>query len=217
MKTRLLLISGWAHGTHTLQPMADRLAPLFDIQLLTGADALNHPTLPETDAILTGSMGGLLALQRPPSSCQKIMLLSGTACFCKRPNYHHGTPERILQRMRHQLDKDPHTLLDTFHQNVHAPQKPSRQKKDAPHPDLSALHAGLEYLQHTDLRPQIPSFPLPVLILHGTHDHIIPLQAAQWLHEQLPTSELIPFNGLGHALPAHAFERVMQAAEHFLV
>ena len=34
MKTRLLLISGWAHGTHTLQPMADRLAPLFDIQLL---------------------------------------------------------------------------------------------------------------------------------------------------------------------------------------
>jgi pimeloyl-[acyl-carrier protein] methyl ester esterase len=144
------------------------------------------------------------------------MLLSGTACFCKRPEYPHGTADRILQRMLNQLDKDPQALLDSFHQNVHAPQKPSRQKKDASPPNLPALRAGLEYLQQTDLRPLIPTFPLPVLILHGTHDQIIPIQAAQWLHEHLPESQLIPFEGLGHALPAHAFERVMQAAEHFL-
>lgn len=216
MKPRLLLISGWAHSTNALQPMADRLAPLFDTKLITGAAALNHATLPDADAILTGSMGGLLALQRRPTTCQKIMLLSATACFCRRPDYPHGTPDRILQRMLNQLDKDPQTLLDSFHQNVHAPQKPSRQKKDTPPPNLPALRAGLEYLQQTDLRPLIPTFPLPVLILHGTNDQIIPIQAAQWLHENLPESQLIPFEGLGHALPAHAFERVMQAAEHFL-
>ena len=213
---RLLIISGWAHSTHAIEPIGKRLAHQYRVELLSGAEALQRAHLPEADAILTGSMGGLLAFERLPSSCKKVVLLSGTACFCKKEGYTHGTAERILDRMIHQLEKDPAALLDAFFCNVHAPQKPSRQNKAHPPSDLHALREGLLYLRDTDLRTLIPTLQLPVLLMHGTADHIIPVGAALWLDQHLPESQLVTYEGLGHALAAHAFEQTMQAAERFL-
>lgn len=214
---RLLIISGWAHSTHAIEPIGKRFAHQYKVELLSGAEALQRTRLPEADAILTGSMGGLLAFERLPLSCEKLILLSGTACFCKKEDYTHGTAERILDRMIDQLEKDPATLLDAFFSNVHAPQKPSRQNRPHPPTDLHALREGLRYLRDTDLRTLIPSLNLPVLLMHGTADQIIPVDAAHWLDQHLPESQLITYEGLGHALAAHAFEQTMQAAEHFLV
>lgn len=213
---RLLIISGWAHSTHTIEPIGKRFDHQFKIELLSGVDALQRPHLPEADAILTGSMGGLLAFERLPSSCEKLVLLSGTACFCKKEGYTYGTAERILDRMITQLEQDPTSLLDAFFSNVHAPQKPSRQNRPHPPTDLNALREGLLYLRDTDLRSLIPSLHLPVLLMHGIADQIIPVDAAHWLDQHLPKSQLITYEGLGHALAAHAFEQTMQAAEHFL-
>ena len=53
--------------------------------------------------------------------------------------------------------------------------------------------------------------------MHGSADQIIPIEAAHWLHTHLPESEFIAFEGIGHALAAHAFDRTMRAAECFLV
>ena len=214
---RLLIISGWAHSTHAIEPIGKHFAQQCKVELLSGADALQRPNLPKADAILTGSMGGLLAFERLPPTCKKIVLLSGTACFCKKEDYTHGTAERILDRMINQLEKDPATILDAFFCNVHAPQKPSRQNRPHPPTDLHALREGLRYLRDTDLRSRIPSLHLPVLLMHGTADQIIPVDAAHWLDQHLPESQLITYEGLGHALAAHAFEQTMQAAEHFLV
>jgi pimeloyl-[acyl-carrier protein] methyl ester esterase len=213
---KLLIISGWAHSTHAIEPMGKRLANQFKIELLSGAEALQQPRLPEADAILTGSMGGLIAFERLPRLCKKVVLLSGTACFCKKEGYRHGTAERILGRMINQLEKDPESLLEAFFNNVHAPQKPSRQHHPYPPIDIPSLRDGLIYLRDTDLRTQIPSLKASVLLMHGTADHIIPLAAAHWLSQHLPTSQLITYEGLGHALAAHAFEQTMQAAERFL-
>ena len=214
---RLLIISGWAHSTHVIEPIGKRFAHECKVELLSGAEALQLTRLPEADAILTGSMGGLLAFERLPSSCEKVVILSGTACFCKKEGYTYGTAERILDRMIAQLEQDPTSLLDAFFCNVHAPQKPSRQNRPHPPTDLNALREGLLYLRDTDLRTLIPSLHLPVLLMHGTADKIIPVEAAHWLDQHLPESQLITLEGLGHALAAHAFEQTMQAAEHFLV
>ena len=157
---KLLIISGWAHSTHAIEPIGHRLSTQFDIQLLSGADALNQVTLPDADAILTGSMGGLLALERLPAHCKKLVLLSGTACFCKKEDYAHGTAERIIERMLRQLERDPEALLEAFFKNVHTPQKPSRRHTPPPLPDIPALRSGLEYLRDTDLRDCIP-MPYP--------------------------------------------------------
>ena len=111
---RLLIISGWAHSTHVIEPIGKRFAHECKVELLSGAEALQLTRLPEADAILTGSMGGLLAFERLPSSCEKVVILSGTACFCKKEGYTYGTAERILDRMIAQLEQDPTSLLDAF-------------------------------------------------------------------------------------------------------
>ena len=216
MKKKLLIISGWAHSIKSIQPMGDRLSKKFDTTLISGTDALAMERLPENDFILTGSMGGLIAIERLPQCCKKLVLLSATACFCKRADYMHGTDSRVIKRMVRRLDKDPKTLIDKFFMNVHSPQKPSRQKKENAELDINGLKDGLYYLKETDLRKLIPRIEIPILIMHGKDDKIIPIGAAEWLDENLQKSELIIYEGMGHALAAHDFESTMKAAENFL-
>ncbi len=39
-KPSLLMITGWAHGAESMQPLADQLASNFDVQILTSAEIL---------------------------------------------------------------------------------------------------------------------------------------------------------------------------------
>ena len=199
--------------------MADALADEYDVQIRTGAQILNHRTIPEADYIVTGSMGGLLAMELLPESCKKLVLISSTAKFCATEGYRCGTPEKVLRRMIMQLKRDPEAVLDAFFRNVHFPFRESRQaismRENEPF-DLDALVAGLDYLLASDIRDTVPGIALPVLLLHGSEDRIIPSTASEWLHAHLSNSTLKIIANDGHALPAHHFESVMKSIESFL-
>ncbi|MEN8255645.1 MAG: hypothetical protein ABFR33_09265, partial [Verrucomicrobiota bacterium] len=122
MKPSLLLITGWAHGKEAVQPLADVLIANYDVQILTGAQVLNDRSIPSVDHIITGSMGGLLAMELLPASCKKLVLVSSTAKFCTDEDYPCGTPEKILTRMIRQLKRDPDAVLEEFFKNVHHPE-----------------------------------------------------------------------------------------------
>ncbi len=199
--------------------MADELADEYDVQIRTGAQMLNERVIPTADYIVTGSMGGLLAMELLPESCQKLVLISSTAKFCAAEGYRCGTHEKVLKRMIAQLKRDPEAVLDGFFKNVHFPFRESRQaismrKKAAM--DLDDLVAGLEYLLGSDLREKVPGIGIPVLLLHGSDDRIIPSGASEWLHEHLPDSRLHIIGNDGHALPAHHFASVMKEMQSFL-
>ena len=57
-----LVISGWAHGIEAIRPLGEALSDGFDVQLLTGAQLLAERRMPAAECIVTGSMGGLLAV-----------------------------------------------------------------------------------------------------------------------------------------------------------
>lgn len=213
MKPSLLLISGWAHGLAAIQPMGAALSDRFDVQLLTGAQVLKDQALPDADYIVTGSMGGLLAMELLPASCRKLVLISSTAKFCASKDYPGGIAEKILKRMILQLRRDPIPVLSEFYKNVH---HPYRVVKTIPGCSPHELVAGLEYLLVSDARHITPSIKIPVLLLHGTEDQIIPFSAAEWLRDHLPNSELTLFEHHGHALPAHHFDKVMDAITTFI-
>ena len=118
-----------------------------------------------------------------------------------------------------QLKRNPEAVLDEFFKNVHFPFRESRaaiaaRKTDKTDP--GELVKGLEYLLHSDVRDKVPDIQIPVLLLHGTEDRIIPSGAAEWLHRHLPQSDLKIIEGDGHALPAHHFETVMKSMAEFL-
>jgi pimeloyl-ACP methyl ester carboxylesterase len=209
----VLIISGWAHGIGAIRPMGDALADEFDVQLMTGNEALKDQHIPDVDYIVTGSMGGLLALEHLPETCKKLVLISSTAKFCATDGYACGTHEKILKRMILQLKRSPEAVLDAFYENVHYPHE---VVKTDPETEQEDLVAGLEYLLNSDVRDQVEHIDIPVLILHGAEDRIIPKAAAEWLAEQLPQSTLQLFENDGHALPAHHFKEVMGAIKAFL-
>lgn len=214
-----LIISGWAHGIEAIKPMGDALSDWCDVQLLTGAQVLNDRRIPDSDYIVTGSMGGLLAMELLPESCKKLVLISSTAKFCAGEGYECGTPEKVLRRMILQLQRNPEAVLEEFFKNVHFPRRESRRAAATRQDAASALGdlvAGLEYLLASDMRAKVPSLGIPVLLLHGADDRIIPPSAAEWLHAHLPDSQLRIFEADGHALPAHHFAAVMKALRDFL-
>ena len=216
MNPPLLFITGWAHGAEAVQPMADQLVADYDVRILTGAQVLNDRRIPDSDYIVTGSMGGLLAMELLPESCRKLVLISSTAKFCAGEGYTCGTPEKVLRRMILQLRRNPDAVLDEFFKNVHYPHKQSRRGILPRCDGTEELVAGLEYLLASDVRDKVPNIGIPVLLLHGADDRIIPPAASEWLHANLPDSQLKVFENDGHALPAHRFAAVMKELRAFL-
>ena len=100
-----------------------------------------------------------------------------------------------------QLEKDPASLLDAFSNGT---LKNLAAKVDRIHRPILTPYERVYSIYAADLRTLIPSLHLPVLLMHGTADQIIPVEAAHWLDHHLPESQLITYEGLGHALAAHA-------------
>ncbi|MEP9403369.1 alpha/beta hydrolase [Sphingomonas sp. VNH70] len=85
--------------------------------------------------------------------------------------------------------------------------------------DLSwntAMLAGLkptlacaESFGTTDFRPDLPSITVPTLIIHGTADQTVPIDATgRALHKALPQSDLIEYDGAPHGLFATESDRL---------
>ena len=89
---RLLIISGWAHSTHAIEPIGKRFAHQYKVELLSGAEALQRARLPEADAILTGSMGGLLAFERLPRLVRRWFFYPAPHAFVKKSIIHTVQP-----------------------------------------------------------------------------------------------------------------------------
>ena len=208
----VLIISGWAHGIEAIRPLGDALGDQFDVRLMTGNRVLKEQSIPDADYIVTGSMGGLLAIEFLPECCRKLVLIASSARFCATDGYACGTHEKILKRMILQLKRNPETVLSEFYKNVHFP---NPALKTDPECSLDDLVIGLEYLLNSDVRSAVPELDIPVQLFHGSADRIIPPAAAEWLHAHLPDSRLTVYQD-GHGLAAHHFNPMMAEMRSFL-
>lgn len=88
----------------------------------------------------------------------------------------------------------------------------------------TALHAGLKptiecakSFSHTDFRPDLPAFMVPTLIIHGTADKTVPIDAAgRAAAAGIPQSELIEYEGEPHGLNVTAGKRLTQDLLRFV-
>jgi pimeloyl-ACP methyl ester carboxylesterase len=54
---------------------------------------------------------------------------------------------------------------------------------------------------HTDFREDLPKIDIPVLVLHGTEDRVLPFEACgPRTAELIPGAEFVPVDGAGHGL-----------------
>jgi pimeloyl-[acyl-carrier protein] methyl ester esterase len=221
----LVLIHGWGLHGGLFAPLLPCLMPHHRLYLVDlPGHGQSRGELPLTidatvDAIagqvpaalpwLGWSLGGLIALYGASrTGLVSRLILTGTSpCFCQRDDWHRAMPTTIFNQFAAALAADYSATLHRFialqSQGAESSREILRHMRQqiaaVAEPDPAALQSGLAILQQHDARPLLNRLKLPLLILHGERDTLVPLAAAAAMAEQLPSAEFVAFRRAGHA------------------
>ncbi|MEO8342265.1 MAG: pimeloyl-ACP methyl ester esterase BioH, partial [Gallionella sp.] len=155
------------------------------------------------------SLGGQVALRwamRYPQ-VQRLVMVASTPCFVRREDWKYALSVEILEEFAINLQQNYAQTLKRF---LSLQMRGSEQERELlafmrdtlfcrGEPDLKALQGGLAILRDCDLRGALSSVAQPTLIVAGERDALIPMQASQYLVQQMPTAELVKIKGAAHA------------------
>jgi pimeloyl-[acyl-carrier protein] methyl ester esterase len=222
----LLLIHGWGMHGGMWGGVAEKLAQYFHVLAvdLPGhgqSAAMAHYDLDRVVDILSAqfreplnvcgwSLGGQVALRwamRYPQQVQRLVLVASTPCFVRLDDWKYALSVEILEEFATNLQQNYAQTLKRF---LSLQMRGSEQEREIlailrdglfsrGEPDLFALQAGLEILRISDLRAALPEVEQATLVLAGERDTLIPLQATQYLAQQMPNAELVKIKGAAHA------------------
>jgi len=82
-------------------------------------------------------------------------------------------------------------------------------------PAASALSQSAAIARH-DTRARLAELSMPVLVLHGTEDALIPASAARELASLIPRARLVLVPGAGHVIATDAEDETASALLDFL-
>lgn len=174
-------------------------------------DSLVDSMLADVSAPITlcgWSLGAMLALhaaRRHPDQIARLILIGATPSFVQRAGWPHGMRRQALAEFSETVENDPSTarkrFIALFNQNdvnarsiVRTLALTAAELQPAP-----ILAAGLALLRDTDLRALLPGINQPTLLLHGAHDPLMPLAAAEWIAAALPQVRLEVLPDAAHA------------------
>jgi pimeloyl-[acyl-carrier protein] methyl ester esterase len=163
------------------------------------------------------SLGGIEAMARaagdvdqddtrglagPPG---RLVLIASTARFCRDGEGWPGTEPAVLRGLQGRWRREPAAALAGFHTLAAGPTTSPEtvQARTAASLALDPLDLarGLDNLARWDVRPLLSRLHMPVLVVHGRDDRIIPSAAADRLAEMLPRATRCDHPTAGHDLP----------------
>ncbi len=171
------------------------------------AQAIDHD-VPGHAHILAWSLGGLVATQLACARADigALVLIAGSPCFIKKPDWPHGIETAAFDRLVMHLDKDRKSALAEFATLAALGDPRPRETLqtlttylDDGQPTLATLKAGLVLLREADLRGSMGWQRVNGMIL-GEKDRLVPLSvgaAMQAIHRKIRT---ITVAKTGHAL-----------------
>lgn len=209
-------------------PGHGRSGPVADGAGLDEFAAAVADVLPSRCTVLGWSLGGMLALQlaaRFPARIERLILVATTPRFVRTAEWKHGLAPEVLAGFADRLRTDPAGTVRQFLalQVLGGEQeRPTLARlrallATAPAPQPAALEAGLAILRDASLLPVLSHITMPVTLIHGRRDTLIPWTAAQTLQERLPQAQLHVLAGAAHApFLSHArdFLRLTREALH---
>ncbi len=223
---RLVFWHGWAMSPKVWEPLISALNKRYGSQFTCQTPALpgyGEVPVPDGDSptewvdammanvsapivLCAWSMGAIMALdaaRRYPAKIEKLVLFGATPCFINRNGWKNGLPEKTAQHFKDGIQTDSRSTLRRFimlfNQHDHHAKAISRQLSSLPYPADDVLLKGLNFLHRVDYRSCIPHIHQKVLLVHGNHDPLMPVSAAEWLAQTLPDSVLTVIDGTAHA------------------
>ena len=130
-----------------------------------------------------------------------------------------GVPEETLQQIADGVERDrahffrrtffPHFLGVGFITNPVSEEVLDMTTGTALHAGLWPTLASAQAFGHTDFRPDLPAFTVPTLIIHGTADKNVPIDAsARPAARAIAQSQLVEYDGEPHGLNVTAGDRL---------
>ena len=147
---------------------------------------------------------------------KKLILVGNTPCFVARDDWQQGMPSDVFESFFAGVMQDYQgtmnkllALIAMGSGNARATSKMLREALSLrPAPNQQGLLGALDILRTGDLRADLPSLEMPTLLIHGAHDKLASLSAAEWTAKTLLNAELL-------ALPSAAHEPFISHPELF--
>lgn len=213
--------SGQPWTGYDYDTLADDLA---DVMAATGADS---------DATIVGfSMGGGEVARYMSRHGGKGVIATGLVAsvvpyMLQSDDNPKGVPEATFQQMRDGITQDRakffrRTFTPGFYGVGYISSPVSDDVLD--HSTGLALQAGLkptlaclDAFAYTDFRPDLPAFQVPTLIVHGTSDATVPIDASgRAAAKGIASSQLVEYDGAPHGLNVTEQDRLSNDLLTFL-
>ncbi len=165
---------------------------------------------PAPVALAGWSLGGQVALAfaaRHPDRVTRLSLVASTPRFVQGSGNPPGVPFSEIRALRLALRRKPEQTLAAFRKRASSPGQISQAWAK---PATDVLLHGLDALQSFDLRAELAALPIPVALLHGDGDAVIPFSSSVWMRKHAQAATLVKVPEAGHDLPVSAPERVAE-------
>jgi pimeloyl-ACP methyl ester carboxylesterase len=184
------------------------------------------------DAVLVGfSMGGgevarYMSRHRGNNVSKAALISSVVPFMLKTDDNPHGTPKEAFDEMTHGMREDRAKFFAGFFKDFYGISLLSYAVSDERMANSCnvAMTAGLKgtlacatAFATTDFRPDLAHFTVPTLIIHGTDDKVVPIDAAgRPAAEGIANATLIEYEGAPHGLFVTHRERFTQDLLDFI-
>lgn len=195
------------------------------------ADVL-HGTHVERDATLVGfSMGGgevvrYMSRYQGEKVARIALISSVVPLLVKTPDNPHGVPQEGLAEMAQGIKKDRAAFMKNFLADFYGKSVKKNAVSDeviewswtlCMHASLRSTLACADSFATTNFHQELDAIKVPALIIHGTQDATVPIEATSRLAaEGIAQAHLIEYEGAPHGLLVTEEQRVIEDLMRFL-
>ena len=187
------------------------------------ADLIGHLGLDSNIGLAGFSMGGgevARYLSRHGGKGVSAVALIGSVVpyMLKTDDNPDGVPQEVFDQMTAGMQKDHRHFFTAFFKDFYGDgwvkSAVSQEEKDwawmtAMQAAKWAILGAAGAFAGTDFRPDLPHFKVPTLVIHGTDDRTVPIDAtARQVAAKVPGAQLIEYEGEAHGIFATQTERL---------
>lgn len=223
----IVLLHGWGFNSAVWDRVANELAKTHCVTLIdlpgfgrsVGVDCdyelgslieLIVKQIPENSILLGWSMGGLIAqgiALKYPQHLKRLILLASNAQFMVTDHWPHAMKTQVLEGFIEDLvgnfKRTLHVFLMLQAQGGDNARETIRELKGKlfahGEPNEAALRGGLMLLKNVSFVSTLNDLKLPVDLMFGRLDKLVPIGAGEMMHQQIPHSRLHVFEHASHA------------------
>ena len=195
----LVLLHGWGFNSELFNDLIDRYKNQYRITMI---DLPGHgrsddvsggldewcdeiiKNLPDNPILLGWSLGGLLAINISTKiKISKLILVASTPKFVQSEDWPYGIDENNFRQFSDALQLNLSKGLKRFvslQTQDKAQLKALNQSIDKFPASTKALNQGLEILLTTDLVDEFNQLKMPIEVILGNHDTLVPYRISNW-------------------------------------